>query len=120
MKIRYLIKEPMLITPRLLPGVRIGESHISIEYGDKHDGPKQQYLFHIDGEVQHSGDMFCLDHGMQTAFLELLGFLEHYSENPSDSMPDDVNAWLAKHGDDIYMVADEIESNGDILIQTVV
>lgn len=82
------IKQPLCITPRLLPGCRIGEAWISIEYSESTLG-RQYYRWYIDLDIDNTiGQVFAdnqLCSGanggtLQEGLESLLGFLRAFAE----------------------------------------
>lgn len=137
-----ILHPPIEITARLLPGVRIGQAFLSIEYAapawDKEfSGWRTRYRYHIDlpdgfecssddlksglghhGLLQGLGDLLC--------FLEACGesygwWLRHgrngeRGEN-QDLFPPQVAEWAYQNSDELALVRSEIEQAPKPLIE---
>lgn len=80
-----ILKSPVFITSRLLPGVKIGDATISIEYFNwPHPEGRQRYRYYIDlnGYEEAAADL-CSGAGggtLQDGLESLLGFLGAFAE----------------------------------------
>lgn len=128
------IQTPCLITPRLLPGIRVGDAIISIEYARGH-GTSCRYRWHIDAPVgEFSGDdLRCYRApgvGLQDALRTLCNFLAACAESyaydlrrggdgmggeNSDIFPAPVAAWAHQNKDELDMAGMELETPGLIV-----
>ena len=85
------IKQPLCITSRLLPGVRIGKATISIEYAEPTLG-RQYYRWFIDLDGQEfTGNELASGAGggtLQEGLESLLCFLGAFAEACSNDYPD--------------------------------
>ena len=120
------INPPFIITPRLLPGLKIGDGFISLEY-DGESGGRTRYRHHIDikaGEFSDNDLKSGVGGGdLQEGFRSLLSFLGAaiesyryrkcvYTNNPDDNMtlfPKEVVEWAYQHSDTLQMLELEIE-----------
>lgn len=120
------ITQPCQITSRLLPGVRIGDAELSIEYAKRpgHEG-RTRYQWHLDipagefaGDDLQSG---AQGGSLQSGLASLLSFLGaageayayqmrtgHESDN-ADLFPAPVMEWAHQYSDELGMLACEIE-----------
>jgi hypothetical protein len=131
-----VINSPCMITSRLLPGLRIGDATISIEYGDETRDGRQGYRWYIDlaDGREFSGDDLASGVGggsLQSGLESLLSFLgacgESYAydvrrggdgtggEN-SDLFPAAVAEWAAQNSDELSMAALELEESTEPVI----
>ena len=120
-----IAKSPIEITSRLLFGVRIGQTEISITYATlSGDNGRERYRYYIDGEVSYTSDDLqsgCGGGNLQEGLTSLLGFLgacaDAYAYNMRigasseniDLFPPDVAAWAYSNSDEISMLAMELE-----------
>ena len=118
------LHDPFIITPRLLPGLKVGISYISLEKLEKR-GPRALAHMRIDGEINY------LDASLQSGaggfesipevFETFLGFLEAAIESykfeerhpglegeNSDLFPRAVVEWAVSHRSEIESLRTEI------------
>jgi hypothetical protein len=120
------ISPPCLITTHLLPGVKVGDGFISIEYWQKKDN-RQYYRYHIDlGSYEYTatdistGCHHSLQQGLSTILTFLSAAAESYryagskGEN-SEIFPLPVVQWAADHADEISLAASELEEGEGII-----
>ena len=131
---------PVEITPRLLPGVRIGDAYISIEYSARPGSEGRiRYQYHIDlpadpdtadPRTEHTGDDMqsgCGGGSLQAGLESLLSFLGacgesvsyaahagHDGEN-SDMFPEAIGEWAAQCSDELSMLQIELEETPDLI-----
>ena len=120
----------IIITPRLMPGLHIGDAFISIEYG-RDRGHRQHYRYYIDiGGREYTDDDLSsgCNHSLQNGLESLLSFLgacvegRRYartgreSEN-ADLFPDWVGEWAEANSDEISMVACELEETEGLIVE---
>lgn len=129
------ISSPCIITARLLPGIRIGDSFISIDYSkNEHEELHRcRYLYYIDGpNIEYQGDDISsgCNHSLQSGLASLLSFLgaaaESYAydmrrggdgtkgEN-SDLFPLPVVQWAHMNSDEISMYGLELEEGEKVI-----
>lgn len=82
-----LLKDPVMITARLMPGVKIGDAFVSIEYSD-HEGRdgRTRYSWYVDlaDGREFSGDDLqsgCGGGSLQAGLESLLSFLGAFAES---------------------------------------
>lgn len=79
-----ILKSPVFITSRLLPGVKIGDATISIEYFNRTQSDQQCYRYYIDlnGHEEVNEDLYSGADGgtLQEGLESLLGFLGAFAE----------------------------------------
>lgn len=124
------LTHPMLITARLMPGVKIGKAYISIGYHGVTDDGRTLYLYHIDAkEFEYTGkDLKSgvggghLHGGMESLLYFLSACAESYryakgkGEN-SDLFPKHVAEWAMQNEDEISMTLLEMEENKNACIE---
>jgi len=126
MRVLLKLKSPVIITPRLMPGLQIHGSFISINRDPvpTDDGrDRYQYYLDIDGQEYRANDLSSgvgggtLQEGLQSLLSFLSAAADAYayqmrsgrnSEN-SDLFPEWVNEWTYENSDDISMLAVELE-----------
>jgi len=111
------IQPPMIITPRLLPGVKIEDGFISIEKTEKTEGrgkPIWRWFVDIpEGEFTRDDLAGCEGHrGMMESMLAFLeAAAESYPDGENaDLFPIPVVEWAQHNSDEICMIRTEIES----------
>lgn len=119
------LSNPVIITPRLMAGLRIGNGYISIGY-DKRQGDdgRTRYQWHIDADgASWEGDDLqsgCCGGTLQQGLESLLAFLtsdgESYrcrlgDDEPSDgySFGEDVAEWAYQHDEELQYAQFELE-----------
>ena len=118
------LQNPIIITPRLLPGVQVENSFVSIEYGGWSDDGRQEYAVHIDAPTFHytfddmksgvgGGD---LQFGLQNA-LGFLGYAGETQEPQTDLFPAHVCEWAHRNSDELSMLVCKIEESDHVLIE---
>lgn len=128
------LNPPFIITARLLPGLKVGDGFISLEY-DGESGGRQRYRYHIDiPSGQFSDNELKSGHGggdLQSGFESLLSFLSAavesyryrkcvYTGDPDDNMhlfPKEVVEWAYQHDMEIQMLELEIGESHIQLIE---
>lgn len=121
------ISNPCIITPRLLPGVKIGASYISIAYGEATPDNRQGYLVYIDTlEFEYCASDIASKVGggsLQDGLQAALSFLDACAESRAyhartgrrgdnaDLFPSHVGEWAETNSDEIGMLACELEEN---------
>ena len=128
------IQAPCMITARLLPGLRVADATISIQYGDPTKDGRQGYWWWIDLDDgrEFSGSDLASGVGggsLQSGLESLLGFLSACGESfaydqrrggngmggeNSDLFPPEVAEWAAQNSDELGMAAIELESGSVI------
>lgn len=115
------IIHPCIITPRLLPGIAIGNGYIAIEYSpDQSFDGRDRYRYHIDIPslgVDYSCDDLqsgCGGGSLQSGLSSLLTFLsacgESYPDGENaDMFPAHIAEWAAQHSDDLSVLACELD-----------
>ena len=124
-----IITPPMIITPRLLAGVKIGPDFISIETNGQESNGRTRYVatFDIAGNEYQETDLRsgCQGGDEREGMASLLSFLSAaaesyryrggFTDNPDDSctlFSRPVVEWAAQNSDDIGMLSIEMEENG--------
>tara|TARA_Y100000034_G_scaffold104599_1_gene131251 strand:- start:310 stop:705 length:396 start_codon:yes stop_codon:yes gene_type:complete len=127
------LRQPIIITPRLLAGIRIGSGFVSIDYSPREgDFGRTRYEYHIDGpDWDHTGDDLqsgCNGGDLIGGLGSLLSFLGACgdaldyeectgcdSEN-SDLFPKHVAEWCSQNSDELSMASCEIQESDVSLI----
>ena len=132
-----ILHDPFFITSRLLPGVRVGDGTISIEYADRPgERGRQRFQYYIDvppqpRRIEYESDDLTGIGNLQSAMGDLLAFLgaaadsynyrmRHKDDEPGeneDLFPPDVVKWAARHDDEISILGSEIEESEEDLIE---
>lgn len=118
-----LIEPPFIITPRLLPGIRIGDALISIEHTGRTDNRGAGvWTWYIDlAGVEYSGSDLSGWGDYRDVIATLLSFLSAFSEavrysrglRESDNLrlfPEGLRDWAEAHGDEFCMIAYDVEN----------
>lgn len=128
------ILAPLIITPRLLPGAKVGGGCISIEYDRKRrgEGGRVRYHYYIDlpkgveytgNDLQSGASGGTLQQGLESlvSFLEAAGeayryamYLGRDSEN-ADMFPGNVNEWAYQNSDELSMLQIELQETPDLI-----
>ena len=110
------IKQPCIITARLLPGIKIGDSFISIEYSErKADEGRARYRYYIDTPAfEHVNDDLQSGYGggsLQEGLDSLLSFLQS-----GDAFDDkQVAEWAQENSEELSMAQLELEETPDAI-----
>lgn len=124
---RLVMHHPFIITPRLLPGLRIADAFISITYARQPARRGVRYEYHID-TPGHEYSAYDLESGMFGGTLvegmdSLLAFLGacaesvRYCGDNSDPdsnaslFPKEIAEWAANHSNDIDCARCEISDD---------
>lgn len=112
------ITQPVIITPRLLPGVRVGDGFVSVQrHARRQPDGRFVFSYFIDFRGgEHSGDDLTSPRpDLQEALATTLTFLSAASEN-EELFPADVTEWASAHSDELSLLASELDE-GDGLIE---
>lgn len=116
-----LLTSPLIITPRLLPGLKIADSFISIKHGGHKHG-RYYYYYWIDiPQFSYGGrDLSSHKHDLQDALLSLLNFLSSAAEaylgsEAFESFPEKISEWAYNHSDDIALLIHELEEKKGLI-----
>lgn len=130
-----ILREPFIITPRLMAGLQIGGAFISMGAGPRNSEGRIQYGCFIDlpdGSGHEITDLRsgCQGGNLQEGFASLLGFLGaaaesyHYRGMDWDNIGPDDNAtlfprpvveWAYQNSDEITMLELEIEETENLI-----
>ena len=128
-----LLKSPVMITARLMPGVKIGDAFVSIEYSDcaGRDG-RTRYRWFVDlsdGREFTDDDLQsgCGGGSLQAGLESLLSFLGAFAESwrrgpggdNGDLFPEGLHEWATQNSDEIGMLAIELEETPDLIEESV-
>lgn len=129
------LHSPFEISARLLPAVKIGDSHISIKFDGSTREGRTRFKYYIDSQTfEHSASDLksgCQGGSLESGMESLLSFLEAaaesyryrgcvYTGDPDDNsslFPKEVTEWAYQNSDQIGMVRLEIEESEAALIQ---
>lgn len=127
------LNEPFKITPRLLPGLRIGDAWLHLEWAKRPgDGGRMRYQWTIDLEdgSEFTGDDLQTGAGggtLQDGFSSLLGFLGAAADSYAyqmrtgragetmDLFPAPVVEWAYQNSEEITLLEMEIEDTPDLI-----
>lgn len=128
MKLSY----PVIITSRLLPGVLIGSTQVSIEYGMIQSDGRQCYNVYLDGpecsHIENGVRSGCQGGALQEGLASFLGFLsaavESYQYGQCTGLqgenarlfPLNVVLWVCQYSDEISLLSFDLEA-GEKLIE---
>jgi len=129
-----ILTNPIVITPRLLPGVRVGGAWVSIEYSPRPGARgRTRYRYHIDlpGHAgQHTADDLqsgCQGGNLQGGLESLLCFLGACGESVAytsrdgepgenaDLFPAHIGEWCAENSDELSMTELELSEAPDAI-----
>jgi hypothetical protein len=120
------INSPCCITSRLLPGITIAGSEISIEYAGSTSDGRTRYRWFIDIGKEFTGNDLksgCQGGGLQSGLESLLSFMEACGEahryaqrtgrpgENADLFPVPVAEWCYQHSNELGMARLEIEES---------
>lgn len=121
------ISAPCIITPRLLPGLQIGEATLSIEYGETTPDDRQGYIYHVDlPGYEYTGSDLASGVGggsLQEGLASLLSFLGAFAESVQyaagedngpeniDLFPEELQEWATENSDELSMTVYELEES---------
>jgi len=125
------LTSPIIITPRLLPGVQIGDVTISIGYAKRQgDDNRTRYQYYIDPIGPEDGfddlQSGCQGGGLQDGLESLLSFLgacgEAYRYEMSGLKSEDsgqfspaIAEWCYQNSDGLSELAIELEETTDLI-----
>jgi hypothetical protein len=115
-----IIHSPCVITARLLPGIKIGDSFLSIAYGEMTFDGRQGYIVYIDspGWNYSFSDMNSGVGGgtLQNGLISALSFLSYAGES-KEMFPSHVCEWAYLWQDELSTLHLEMEESSEIFIQ---
>ena len=121
-----ILKNPIIITPRLLPGVQLANVFISVKYGkptpETSGTGRQVYHCIIDGVGKPFTDKNLrsgcqggnLHEGLSSFlyFLSVAGGVEN-----ANLFPKRIREWAIQNSDEITMLAHEVEETPDCIVE---
>jgi hypothetical protein len=121
-----ILKDPCIITSRLMAGVRAGGAEVGITYSDKAgcDG-RTRYRWHVDlsdGTSETGDDLQSgcgggdLRNGLSSLLCFLAAFGEENEEN-SDMFPKSLAEWALINSDDLSGLESEIDEDPDCIVE---
>ena len=121
-----LLKSPVMITARLMPGVKIGDAFVAIEYDDCRDNRgANMFRWYIDlGDQEFTGDGLSGWFGLQGGLELLLSFLHTFAESwryagadgeNADMFPAELAEWAMQNSDEIGMLQIELEETKGLI-----
>ena len=127
-----IINSPCIITARLLPGVRMDDAFISIEYGGWHQNGRQWYRVfidtpdfeHIDTTVSSGVGGGTLQQGLRSffSFAAACGESMNYEartgrkgDNADLFNDQQMREWCAAHEDELSMLSIELEETPNLI-----
>ena len=127
------LKSPFIITSRLLPGIKVNDGTISIEYSGISSDKRTIYKYYIDipeGEFEGNDLKSGVGGGnLQSGMESLLSFLNAAAESYNyrmrkgengrgeneDLFDEKVTEWAANNSDEIGILACEIEEQENLI-----
>jgi len=120
-----LLHNPVMISSRLMPAVKVGDATISVELSGYHGGRSvfTMYLDFADGTTFECSDLTSPRESLQEALASYLSFLsasaEAYSYQMStgrsseniDLFPPHVTEWAYQNSDELSILSIELEEN---------
>lgn len=110
------IHPPLVITPRLMAGIRVADGWVAVEPIGRAEYGRVVWRYVIDAPgIEHEGtDLSGASHDPARAVSDLLAFLEHSAdaddgEEGSDLFPANVRQWARDNADEIGMARFENE-----------
>ena len=134
---KMVLSDPVIITARLLAGVRVGDATLSIHYGGMtHDG-RRKYRYYIDrpDKPEFTADDIASGVGggtLQEGLRSLLSFLGacgsavnwneqgggwRDSEN-SDLFPPEIAEWAAENSDDLSILSAYLDECENLIVES--
>ena len=119
-----LLRSPVMITARLMPGVKIGDAFVSIGYaGRKDHRGANVFRWFVDlGDQEFSGDDLSGHVGLQGGLEDLLCFLGAFAEAQGypdsenrDMFPEGLAEWAQQNSDEIGMMQIELEETPNLI-----
>jgi len=124
------LREPVIITPRLLAGVAVGGGFVSIEYSPRAgDEGRTRYRYHIDpqkgrGYSRDDLQSGCQGGGLQEGLSSLLSFLPACGESVayqggenSELFPPRIARWCAENSDELSILGVELEEGENLIVE---
>lgn len=129
------LKDPFLITSRLMAGVKVGEAYISLGYSQRTDEGRMNYGCYIDLPDGREFEVTDLNSGVggggiQEGMTSLLSFLSAAADsygfeqrNPgtkgecTDLFPLPVVEWAYENSDEISSLEHEIEETKGLVVE---
>ena len=117
---------PIIITPRLMAGLKIGDSFVSIQDTGRNCEGRTIYRYHIDTpEFEYTNNDLRSDiYGgtLQEGLETLLAFLGACAESGddgenSDLFPINVREWANHHDDELAMLRIDLEENQNLITE---
>lgn len=108
------ITEPVIITPRLLPGVRVGGGFVSVQrHAQRRPDGRYVFSYAIDfpGGEHEGSDVTSPRPGLQEALSTVLTFLAQ--ETPP--FPADVAEWASSVSDELSLLASQLDETDGLI-----
>lgn len=108
------ITEPVIITPRLLPGVRVGGAFVSVQrHAQRRPDGRYVFSYAIDfpGGEHEGADVTSPRPGLQEALSTVLTFLAQ--ETPP--FPPDVAEWALSVSDELSLLASQLDETDGLI-----
>ncbi len=123
----FKLHPPVIITSRLLAGVKVGNTEISIQYDSITSEGRMVYRYYIDNDIleYENNDIKsgCQGGNMQKGLSCLLSMLcaaaEAYNYGPKsdnyDMFPPNIMEWCDTNSDELSMLCCELEENPKLI-----
>lgn len=129
---QFTLTNPVIITPRLLPGVQIGKAFISIEYAGRSPDNRTIYRYYIDlpnrkSYIDNDLKSGCGGGSLHEGLSSLLSFLGACAESVAyqdrtgrasenaNLFPDYIGQWAAMNSDELSMLSCELDESPDCI-----
>lgn len=112
------LNQPFIITARLLPGVRVGDSYISIKTNGRNREGRTEYVVYFDTpEFEYTDSTLCsgcqggdFEEGMESLLSFLMACVESGEDGDNtDLFPAHVREWAEEHVSDLQILQMDIE-----------
>lgn len=128
------LSQPVVITPRLLPGVRVGDAWVSIEYASRPGSEgrtRYRWYIDLDGHEFTGDDLQSGASGgsLQSGLESLLSFMSAFGESVSyqrrtgregdnaDLFPAGLADWADINSDELGLLASELGESADAILE---
>ena len=119
------LHNPIIITPRLMAGVRVGDTFISIDYDGREPDGRTRYWYAIDApDFEYEDNDLqsgCQGGNLQDGLVSLLCFLgsagegADYEPDEDDLFRQNIMAWCHDNYDELTSLQCEIEETDNLI-----
>jgi len=122
------LTNPVGITPRLLPGVQVGNGWIAIDYAGVDPNGRDIYHYYIDLQdyTHHGVDLYsgCQGGSLQEGLSSLLSFLDawvealqHQGSENANLFPQKLQEWAVGSADEIGMLSYHLKETENLILE---